>query len=66
MTLYLNGTLDYETRKSYSFIVRAFDGRGLSGDLRVNIQVDDVNDVIPEFDMSLYSAEVPENATIGM
>lgn len=65
MILRLNGTLDYETQKSYRLVIRAYDGQGLHGDLILNIQITDANDVLPQFDFSRYPATVAENATIG-
>lgn len=65
MILKLNGTLDYETTKQYTLIVRAYDGERRFGDLTVNIAVTDVNDEIPHFEHSKYDAQVQETAIIG-
>jgi len=45
--------------------VRAFDGQGLYGDLAIHISVIDVNDMVPEFDLTRYSARIKENITVG-
>ena len=63
--LRLNGTLDYETQKSFRLVIRAYDGQGRFGDLVLNIAIEDANDVLPQFDFSRYSANIAENATIG-
>ena len=63
--LRLNGTLDYETQKRFTLVIRAYDGQGRFGDLVLNIAIEDANDVLPQFDFSRYSANIAENATIG-
>lgn len=57
--------VDYESQKYYHLVVRAYDGRNLTGDLRVNVAVLDVNDIAPEFQSSEYTTSVFENASIG-
>ena len=61
----MNGTLDYETQKSYQLVVRAFDGPGKYGDLTINIAVLDVNDVVPQFEKPVYDVSVNESVAIG-
>lgn len=63
--LKLNQKVDYESQKNYHLVVRAYDGRNRTGDLRVNVAVIDVNDIAPEFENSEYTRSVFENASIG-
>ncbi|KAL3878332.1 hypothetical protein ACJMK2_030695 [Sinanodonta woodiana] len=67
LDLGINGTLDYETTKSYTLIIRVYDGGTprLYGDMTVYITIIDANDNQPIFNQSKYSAAVQENATIG-
>ena len=62
-----NLAFDYETTPNYLLRIRAFDGGDppLEGFLTVNISVKDVNNHQPIFDLTKYTATIPENATIG-
>lgn len=65
MKVLVNGTLDYETQKSYQLVVRAYDGQGRFGDLTLNIALLDVNDIVPQFEEPSYSTAVNETAALG-
>lgn len=65
LDLEINGALDYETMPSYNLVIRAYDGQGKYGTMRVNVSISDVNDNQPIFNQTRYSAKVAENATVG-
>ncbi|XP_059055496.1 protein dachsous-like isoform X2 [Achroia grisella] len=67
LDLQINGFLDRETTDHYELVIVALDGGTppLSGTMTVNITILDVNDNPPVFAESAYSANVPENATVG-
>ena len=65
LDLAINGALDYEITPSYNLVIRAYDGQGRYGEMRVNVIISDVNDNQPIFNQTRYSARVPENATVG-
>ncbi|XP_039692285.1 protocadherin beta-12-like [Pteropus medius] len=58
----LISSLDFETIQSYSIIIQATDGGGLSGKSTVRIQVMDVNDNTPEVTVSSITSPIPENS----
>jgi len=57
------GALDYDTTTSYSLTVRATDGGTIpkTDDATLTISVTNVNDVVPTFSQSEYTANVNEN-----
>ena len=59
----LSGSLDYEARRSYMFVVQATDGgeSALSASARVELSVRDENDNTPMFIGSQFQATVQEN-----
>ncbi|XP_013178590.1 PREDICTED: protein dachsous [Papilio xuthus] len=67
LDLQINGFLDRETTDHYELVIEALDGGTppLRGTMTVNITILDVNDNPPVFAESVYSATIPENATIG-
>nr|CAD7256491.1 unnamed protein product [Timema shepardi]CAD7569152.1 unnamed protein product [Timema californicum] len=67
LDLQINGFLDRESTSSYSLVIEALDGGTppLKGVMTVNITIQDVNDNQPIFNQNLYTASIPENATVG-
>ncbi|XP_045768746.1 protein dachsous [Maniola jurtina] len=67
LDLQINGFLDRETTDHYELVIEALDGGTppLRGTMTVNITILDVNDNPPVFAESVYSAMIPENATVG-
>ncbi|XP_052121154.1 fat-like cadherin-related tumor suppressor homolog isoform X3 [Frankliniella occidentalis] len=64
--LYVIDELDYEHKQSYELTVRAVDSvSGVSSDVLVHVQVEDVNDCPPEFVNDIYTVSVSEAATFG-
>lgn len=65
--LIVNRVIDYETVSNFKLVINAYDGGSppLSGSLEVNIDIIDSNDSPPIFNLSRFSAEVPENSKIG-
>lgn len=58
--------LDYEQKQQYELVVRATDSvSGVSTDVPVSIQIQDVNDSPPEFPTDSYNVSISEAATIG-
>ena len=57
--------LDRERRGSFTFRLVALDGGGLSGSLRVTVDVIDVNDNNPRFDNASYNVAIPEDTPPG-
>ena len=65
----LAGSLDYDAPtfgRSYTLVVRATDVGSLNGTCEVRISVTDVNDNTPEFDPTVYTTAVTENANAGL
>jgi len=64
----LESTLDFESRAEYRLIIEALDG-GLptpkSGQMEVIVEVLDVNDNSPQFDVDRFVVSVPEDAATG-
>ena len=52
--------LDYETRESYSLLCTATDGGGQHTTTRVKIDIIDVNDNYPRFEVQSYKRAIPE------
>uniref|UniRef100_A0A4W3GD15 FAT atypical cadherin 2 n=1 Tax=Callorhinchus milii TaxID=7868 RepID=A0A4W3GD15_CALMI len=66
-TVYLNGTLDFETCREYYLSVEGTrEGKpSFSDSTTVIINVTDVNDNPPRFSHRLYNVEISEDATLG-
>jgi len=62
--LYLTKRLDYETQQRHGLLISALDGAGLSSNLSLSIEVQDVNDNPPVFERNEYHVEVPEGAKL--
>ena len=63
--LYLVRRLDYETQQRHRLLISAFDGAGLSANLSLNVEVQDVNDNPPVFERNEYYVEVAEGARLN-
>ncbi|KAL8194385.1 UNVERIFIED_CONTAM: hypothetical protein K2H54_016536 [Gekko kuhli] len=61
----LAGTLDYEELSLYEFEVQAKDGGGLFDRAKVLIAVTDVNDNIPQIEITSHVNSVPEDSPPG-
>ncbi|XP_040297363.1 protocadherin gamma-B5-like [Bufo bufo] len=57
--------LDYETMQSYKMSVEAKDGGGLVAKCALIMQIEDVNDNIPEIMFASLSTQIPEDALPG-
>ncbi|XP_044133353.1 LOW QUALITY PROTEIN: protocadherin gamma-B4-like [Bufo gargarizans] len=57
--------LDYETTQSYKMSVEAKDGGGLVAKCALIMQIEDVNDNIPEIMFASLSTKIPEDALPG-
>lgn len=62
--LYLSRRLDYETQQRHSLMISALDGAGLSANISLSVEVQDVNDNPPVFERNEYHVEVPEGAKL--
>ena len=62
--LRLTGKLDRETIDVYHFIIRAKDYGSKSSEIKITIQVTDVNDNSPQFEQNEFHLSVPENASL--
>ncbi|XP_054024613.1 protocadherin beta-15-like [Dryobates pubescens] len=56
------GNLDYEETKNHKMVIRATDGGGLSAHCKVQIELVDVNDNVPEIALTSHTASIPEDA----
>ena len=67
LDLSINQQLDREKINTYSLLIQAEDGGdpSLSGYLKLNITISDVNDNHPVFNQSRYYGHIIENATVG-
>ncbi|NWS22799.1 CAD17 protein, partial [Pachyramphus minor] len=65
--LYLNGSLDWETKPVHRLQVESLDinGNVVKGPYAVTIYVEDINDNPPEFDQTVYSGVVRQNSRPG-
>ncbi|NXH19535.1 CAD17 protein, partial [Bucco capensis] len=65
--LYLNGSLDWETKPVHRLQVESLDEKGnrVEGPYAVTIYVEDVNDHPPEFDQTKYTGVVRQNSRPG-
>ncbi|XP_066445327.1 protocadherin gamma-B5-like [Eleutherodactylus coqui] len=57
--------LDYEKAQSYKMSVEAKDGGGLVAKCTLMIQIEDINDNIPEIIIASLSTPIPEDASPG-
>uniref|UniRef100_A0A8D2PH43 Cadherin 17 n=1 Tax=Zosterops lateralis melanops TaxID=1220523 RepID=A0A8D2PH43_ZOSLA len=65
--LYINGSLDWETKQVHKLQVESLDGNGsvVKGPFPVTIYVEDINDNPPEFDQKKYFGVVRQNSRPG-
>lgn len=65
--VFVNGSLDFERKAAYVYIVEAVDqgNPAKSGRCIVRISVQDMNDMTPEFGLSKHSLGIPEDAAVG-
>ncbi|NWR30173.1 CAD17 protein, partial [Tachuris rubrigastra] len=65
--LYLNGSLDWETKPVHNLQVESLDVNGnvVHGPYAVTIYVEDINDNPPEFDQKAYAGVVRQNSRPG-
>ncbi|XP_010200822.1 cadherin-17 isoform X1 [Colius striatus] len=65
--LYLNGSLDWETKTVHRLQVESLDEQGntVEGPYAVTIYVEDINDNPPEFDQLKYTGVVRQNSRPG-
>ncbi|PKK34448.1 cadherin 17, LI cadherin (liver-intestine) [Columba livia] len=65
--LYLNGSLDWETKTVHTLQVESLDENGnvVKGPYTVTIHVEDTNDNPPEFDKAEYTGVVRQNSRPG-
>ncbi|XP_010138961.1 PREDICTED: cadherin-17 [Buceros rhinoceros silvestris] len=65
--LYLNGSLDWETKTMHRLQVESLDEKGsiVEGPYAVTIYVEDINDNPPEFDQIKYTGVVRQNSRPG-
>ncbi|XP_054024588.1 protocadherin gamma-B5-like [Dryobates pubescens] len=64
-TIMLQEALDFEETRSYTLLVEARDGGGLLAHCKVEVEVLDVNDNVPEVMLTSVSSPVPEDAPVG-
>ncbi|NXF97865.1 PCDGH protein, partial [Eubucco bourcierii] len=64
-TITLQEALDFEDTRSLSLAVEARDGGGLVAHCKVEVEVLDVNDNVPEVILTSVSSPVPEDAPVG-
>jgi protocadherin Fat 1/2/3 len=58
--------LDYEQEQNYELVIRATDGvSGVSAEVPVSVNVQDVNDCPPEISQDSYNVTVSESAPFG-
>ncbi|NXP84680.1 CAD17 protein, partial [Passerina amoena] len=65
--LYINGSLDWETKQVHSLQVESLDesGNRVKGPYTVTIHVEDINDNPPEFNQTKYYGVVRQNSRPG-
>ncbi|XP_015265309.1 PREDICTED: cadherin-17 [Gekko japonicus] len=65
--LYLNGSLDWETKNVYKLQVEGLDANGVKvkGPYSITINVEDINDNPPQFDQNAYYGVVRQNSRPG-
>lgn len=67
LDLVVNAVLDRETRSSYTLLLEAFDGGSpkRTGQMILDVTVQDINDNAPVFNQSRYHAMISENLQPG-
>ncbi|KAF7701166.1 protocadherin-16 [Silurus meridionalis] len=67
LDLVVNGVLDREKRSSYSLVLEAFDGGSpkKTGQMTLDVAVQDINDHAPVFNQSRYHAIISESLPQG-
>ncbi|CAI5780385.1 protocadherin beta-16-like [Podarcis lilfordi] len=60
----LSGQLDYEKETSYDMSIRATDGGGLSGHCKVLVDIEDMNDNVPEVSIISITSPVAEDSPL--
>ena len=63
-SIYVNGTVDFETTNEYSLLVNAVDGGGLRSTARVHVILEDVNEFPPQFDAMSYTVNITEGTRL--
>jgi protocadherin-16/23 len=63
--IFLLRQLDYEIQQRYRLAICVFDGAGLSANLSLNVEVQDMNDNPPIFERNEYYIEVTEDIHIN-
>ncbi|XP_068133837.1 protocadherin gamma-C5-like isoform X20 [Hyperolius riggenbachi] len=65
--LFMKGPLDYETSNAYELFVKVTDKGSPKheGRCRIQVEIEDVNDNMPEIIFNSQSKDVPENAPVG-
>ena len=63
----LKNSLDYESQKRHTFVVRAADGGSPSktSSVQINIVVQDVNDNFPTFGQDIYTVDLDEDTPVN-
>jgi protocadherin Fat 4 len=61
----LNNPLDREVNSNYTLILNATDGGGLYSNAILQLSVLDINDVVPQFTLNVYTAYILENSLNG-
>ena len=66
-TIFVNGTLHYETQSLYTYTVRVIDFGTYPrfSDATLNIQIHNVNENRPRFRQRRFSVDLAENTTVG-
>ncbi|KAL2077314.1 hypothetical protein ACEWY4_026818 [Coilia grayii] len=59
------GPIDYEEESKYEIRIQAKDGYGLTSDIKVTIEITDINDNAPVIFLKSLNDPVPENAPPG-
>lgn len=62
--VYLARRLDYETQQRHGLMISAYDGQGLSANVSLSVEVQDVNDNPPVFERNEYHVDVSEGASL--
>ncbi|KAM3926567.1 protocadherin gamma-C5-like isoform 10-T10 [Leptodactylus fuscus] len=65
--IFIKGSVDFETSTSYELLIKAIDKGApkLEGRCRIQIEIEDANDNIPEIHFISKNNKIPENAPIG-
>ncbi|XP_077122370.1 protocadherin gamma-C5-like isoform X48 [Ranitomeya variabilis] len=65
--VFIKGPVDFEVATIYELLIKAIDKGSpkLEGRCRVQIEIEDLNDNIPEITFVFKNKEIPENAPIG-